>query len=406
MPPHREAPAVGLEKSHLQEVGLAVVADPPRTLPPLRVAFCIDNMNIGGTEMNAVRTARLLREAGVELRVFSLVTEGPLLDRYAELGIPVHLLPIRRLYGRAALDAGRRLLAMLRLHSVEVVHAHDFYSNIFAAPWARMAGTAFIASRRWWEGPDRRAQRWANRASYALAHRVLANSESVADLLVRTERVRRSRVVVVPNFLDDEAFNPPPPGWRESFARKLGLSAGGLVVGVVASLSPIKDHATLLRAVAALAGRWPGLRVVLAGADGGSQPSLEGLAAELGIADRIRYAGLCPNHPSPHHLFDIAALTSVSEGLPNSVLEAMASARPVVATRVGAIPDAVVDGETGLLVPPQDPEAVAGALDALLRDPERRVRAGAAGRDRARAQYSSAAAIGRLCRLYRELARR
>lgn len=372
----------------------------------VRVAFCIDNMNVGGTELNAFRTARRLIAAGVDLRVFSLSSQGPLLQRYAELGIPVDLLPLGKLYGRAAFAAGRRMTEIIRRRSVQVVHAHDFYSNIFAAPWVRMAGAAFIASRRWWEGPDRWAQRWANRAAYTLAHRVLANSESVGELLVRGERVRRSSVVVIRNFLDEDAFDPPPAGWTEAFARELDLPADRVVVGVVASLSPIKDHATLLRAVAALARNWPSLHVVLVGADGGSRTALELLVRELGLENRVRFAGLRPSQPSAHHLFDISALTSVSEGMPNSILEAMAAARPVVATRVGAIPDAVVDGETGLLVPPHDPDAVAAALESLLRDPDRRVRAGAAGRARAQAQYSPAGVVGRLRDLYHELAGR
>lgn len=369
----------------------------------IRVAFCIDNMNVGGTELNAFRTARRLIAAGVDLRVISLSTEGPLLRRYAEVGIPVDLLPLGRLYGRGALAAGRRLAGIIRERSVQVVHAHDFYSNIFAAPWTRMAGARFIASRRWWEGPDRRAQRWANRASYTLAHRVLANSESVAELLVQGERVRRSRVVVVPNFLDDEAFDPPPSGWVEGFARELDLPADRMVVGVVASLSPIKDHGTLLRAVASLATAWPRLHLVLVGGDGGSRAELEGLARDLGIADRVRFAGLRPNQPSAHHLFDISVLTSVSEGMPNSVLEAMAAGRPVVATRVGAIPDAVIDGATGFLFPAGDSAELGDRLSRLLRDPTLMRRFGQAAEQRARANHSAGPAIGRLMETYQAL---
>lgn len=372
----------------------------------LRVAFCIDNMNVGGTELNAFRTARRLNAAGVDLRVVSLSTEGPLLAQYAELGIPVDLLPLGKLYGRGALAAGRRLAGIIRERSVQVVHAHDFYSNIFAAPWTRVAGARFIASRRWWEGPSRRAQRWANRASYALAHRVLANSESVAELLVRGERVRRSRVAVVPNFLDEEAFDPPPAGWVEGLARELDLPDDRTVAGVVASLSPIKDHGTLLRAMASLAKDWPRLHLVLVGGDGGSRRELEQLTGNLGIADRVRFAGFRPNQPSAHHLFDISVLTSVSEGMPNSVLEAMAAGRPVVATRVGAIPDAVIDGETGLLVPPREPGSVAAALGTLLRDPARGINLGARGRERARARYAATGVIARLNELYHELVSR
>jgi L-malate glycosyltransferase len=372
----------------------------------LRIAFCIDNMNVGGTEMNAVRTARRLVERGVDLRVFSLATEGPLLEQYGALGVPVHFLPIQGLFSRSAVRRGSELAAIVRREGVDVVHAHDVYSNIFAGVWAKRGGAAFIASRRWWEGSRRRSRRWANRLSYRVADRVLGNSPAVADLLVRTEGVRPDHVIMVPNFLDESAFAEPPAGWVEAFATELGLPGGSDVVGSVASLSPVKDHATLLRALAALAPSRPALHVVLVGGDGGSLAALRSLARELGIEDRVRFAGLRANVPSPHYLFDISALTSLSEGLPNSVLEAMAAARPVVATGVGAVADAVADGETGWLVPAGDAGALAARLDALLADDGLRQRMGEAGRAKAAAQYSADAALAVLVQVYETLASR
>lgn len=362
-------------------------------------------MNIGGTELNALRTARHLAERGIELSVFSLSTAGPLLEQYAELGVTVRFLPIDRLFGRTALRRGRELAATVRRERIAVVHAHDVYSNIFAGPWTRLAGAAFIASRRWWEGPESRAKRWANRCGYVFANRVLANSPAVADLLRRGERVPGARVVVVPNFVDVAAFDPPPAGWSDRFAADLGLPADRSVVGAVASLSPVKDHDTLLRAVAALTPRWPGLHLVLVGADGGSRTDLAAAAARLRIADRVHFAGLRPSVPSAHHLFDISTLTSVSEGLPNSILEAMAAGRPVVATAVGATRDAVVDGRTGFLVPPRDPDALAGRLEVLLRDEAMRATMGARGRERVREHFSAAAAIGALVDTYNAVTR-
>lgn len=370
----------------------------------LRVAFCIDNMNVGGTEMNAVRMAERLVAAGVQLRVFSLAATGPLLERYHRLGVPVHCLPIGSLYGRQALRCGRELAAIVRREGVQVVHAHDFYSNIFAAPWARFGGARFVASRRWWEGPDRRLQRWANRLSYVAAHRVVANSEGIAGMLTGSERVRRRAVAVIPNFLDDAAFAEPDTTWRRSLEAELRLPTERVVVGVVASLQPIKDHATLLRAVAQLVPRHSTLHVVLVGGDSGSRADLERLAVQLGIAERIRFAGLRPSLPSMHWLFDISALTSISEGLPNSLLEAMAAGRPVVATRVGAVADAVVDGDTGLLADAGDVRGVADRIGLLLADPGSRERMGTRGQARAALRYSAQAAENALIALYAALA--
>jgi glycosyltransferase involved in cell wall biosynthesis len=360
-------------------------------------------MNVGGTELNALRTARHLVARGVDLRVFSLSAEGPLLAEYAALGVPVHCLPIDGFLTLSAFRRGRELAGLVRREGVMVVHAHDSYSNIFAAPWARLAGAAFIASRRWWHGSRRRSRRWANRASYALAQRVLANSPAVAELLVREEKVPRARVVVVPNFLDEAAFAPPPPGWVDAFARELALPEDRLVVGVVASLQPVKDHVTLLRAVALLVPEFPHLYAVLVGRDGGSQAELQSLVGALGIAEHVRFAGERPSQPSAHHLFDVSVLTSRSEGLPNSILEAMAAGRPVVATDVGATADAVLPGHTGELVAVGDVTALASRLGELLRNMELRHRRGAAGRRRACEYYAAADALERLLMMYHQV---
>ncbi|HET8654092.1 MAG TPA: glycosyltransferase [Longimicrobiaceae bacterium] len=369
---------------------------------PIRVAFCIDNMNLGGTELNAVRTAERLDRSRFELRVFCLQGEGPLLERYAAAGVPVHSLPIPNLYGPGAWRQGRRLARLLREYRIDVLHAHDVYSNVFAVPWARRAGVGTIASRRWWEGLPGLHWKLASAAAHRVAHRTLANAPGVARLLER-EGIARDRIAVVPNFLDESAFELLPEAERPERLGALGADPGARQVGVVANLHPVKDHASLVKAVSLLAGRYPDLQLVLVG-DGSMREPLETLAAERGIRERVVFAGRRANAASLHQLFEVSVLPSYSEGFPNTILEAMAAARPVVATTVGAIPDAVVDGETGLLVPPRDPDRLAAALDTLLSDPARARRMGEAGRERAREHFSARAALSRLEGLYRELA--
>ncbi len=357
----------------------------------------------GGTELNALRTAPHLLAAGVELSVFCLSESGPLLERYAALGVRINTIPLRSLYGRSALTAGREMRRLIKDCGIGIVHAHDFYSNIFAGPWARSAGARFIASRRWWEGPASRVQRWANRVSYLLAHRIVANSPRIATLLTDQEFVPEARVVVIPNFLDDSAFDQPPAGWVDRIADSLSLPKERVVIGAVANLSAIKDHATLLTAVASLVPLHTSLHVVLVGNDGGTRANLERLTTDLGLADRVRFAGHLPSLPSPHHLFDISVLTSLSEGFPNSLLEAMGAGKPVVATSVGAVSDAVVEGVTGFLAPPRSPHQIAKQLDRLLRYPELRVQFGLAGRSRAHRHFRATEAIARLVETYQAL---
>ena len=309
--------------------------------------------------------------------------------------------PIRNLYGPQTVREGLRLARFLRRERVSVVHCHDQYSNFFSALSARLAGVpVVIASKRWLHSPLR--YRVANGVGFRASTKVLANSESVAASLRRDDRLGDDRVVVVPNFVDDLAFEAPAESVRHGWARELELDDDAMVVGIVASLLPIKDHATLIRAISLLTPDWPALRLVVVG-KGPELENLRRLAGELGIANVVRFAGLRPQLPSFHFLFDISVLSSVSEGFPNSLVEAMAAGRPIVATDVGGVRDAVRDGENGILVPPADPPAFAAAVRTLLSDPAKRQRMGAAGATRAREQFHAGHVVGSLERLYERL---
>ncbi|HEX6645477.1 MAG TPA: glycosyltransferase [Gemmatimonadales bacterium] len=373
---------------------------------PLRVLFCLDNLGIGGTELNAVRTAEALDPERVDLTLALLGADGELRARYEQIGVPIHGFPLGSLGSRRALSEGRRFARFLRSERIDVVHCHDMYSNVFASVAARAAGVpGIIVSRRWSDRLPQPTLRFANRMAYRLGHRVLANSGAVAESLVADEGVRRERVVVVPNFVEEGAFAAPDPAGRAARRAELGAEPGDTVIGVVARLAAVKDHATMLRAFALLAPRYPRLRLALVG-DGPERQRLEALAAELGIAGTVTFAGTRPNRPNLHHLFDVSALSSVSEGFPNSVVEAMAARRPIVATAVGGTPDAIAHEDTGLLVPPGDAPALAAGIARMLEDPDAAARMGAAAEARARREYAERSVIARLVTLYEQLSGR
>src|SRR5206468_6327810 len=127
--------------------------------------------------------------------------------------------------------------------------------------------------------------------------------------------------------------------------------------------------------------------------EGDARPSLEWLVRQLDLTDIVRFAGARPNEPNLHHLFDISVLCSLSEAFPNTIVEAMAAGKPVVATDVGGVMDAVVEGETGALVPPRAPVALANAIEQLLLHPERRRRLGEAAQRRARRQFQATSVL-------------
>ena len=368
-----------------------------------RVMFCVDNMQIGGTELNAVRTAERLDRTRFDLSVICLQRDGPLMARYAAAGIPVIPLALKNLYGLNAVRQGFRLATLLRQRRVDIFHAHDFYSNIFGVTWARLAGTpVVIASRRWWAWPPRRAHRILNRVASRFADRVLANSRAIGEMLGATEGFPAEQVVVIPNFVDDRSVIALTAHERAGLLRGLGVPPAARVIGTVANLSPIKDHATLLRAVALLTRRWPDLHVVLVG-DGPCRSALEQMIRRLDLGGRVHFAGLRDNGPQLHQLFEVSVLCSLSEGFPNTLIEAMAQGVPVVATDVGGTRDAVCNGTTGLLVPASDPTRLAAALDSLLSDPTRRRAMSVAAQRYVRDRFGATSVIGSLEALYTSL---
>lgn len=369
----------------------------------IRVLYCADNLEIGGTELNAVRTAERLDRTRIDLRVVCLRAHGTLAARYRQAGIPVHHFPITSLYAATTFRQGIRFARYLAREQIDVMHSHDMYSNVFATACARIARVpVIIASRRWSHLLPQRVHRIANAVAYRFADRVLANSEAVARSLQDSEGVRPERIAVVSNFVDEAAFTPPAPAARAALLAGMGVPAGARVAGIVARLNPVKDHATLLQAFAELAPRWSDLHLVIVG-DGACRGALEARAVSLGIAHRVHFAGERSNEPNLHHLFDLSVLCSISEGFPNSIVEAMAAGRPVVATAVGGTVDAVAHDVTGLLVPPSSPAALAAAIDSLLTDPARARALGTAGARAARDRYFASDVVHSLEALYEDL---
>jgi glycosyltransferase involved in cell wall biosynthesis len=387
-------------------------APPPRAPQPgadrgrgqrIVVAFVIDNMRLGGTELNAVRTAERLDRDRFDLRVLCLHGEGPLTERYRAMGVPVVEMPLASLYGASMLTTGVRFARYLRREGVQIVHAHDMYSNIFASVWGRAARVpVVIASRRWWHSLPSRKLRLGNRVAFRLADAVLANSAAVARSVHDEAGVAPSAVWTVPNFADDETFEPLAPAERALVRRAWRVPDDALVVGCVARLHPVKDHATLLRATASLRSSGRRVHLVLIG-DGEARRDLEQLADQLAIRDAVTFVGEVRGGQNHHRAFDVSVLCSLSEGFPNTLVEAMAGGRPVVATAVGGSVDAVVDGETGMLVPPAAADALAAALARLLDDPDARARMGRAGSARARRLYDARHTVATLEIMYERL---
>jgi glycosyltransferase involved in cell wall biosynthesis len=245
--------------------------------------------------------------------------------------------------------------------------------------------------------------RVANRVSYRFAHRVLANSESVGRLVVRDEGVHPSRLVVIPNFVEASAFEPLDQARRNDLRSRVGLTPSDIAVGTVANLYPVKDQAMLLRAAGRVLASLPDVRFVLIG-EGAERQALSEQAKALGIADRVLMPGRIPHSPGLPGIFDVSVLTSREEGFPNFVAESMAAGRAVVATDVGGVPDAVVHGQTGLLVRQGDDAAAAESLLRVLNDRAYRDQLATNASRHAREHFHVHIVLRKLESLYEDLA--
>jgi glycosyltransferase involved in cell wall biosynthesis len=330
--------------------------------------------------------------------------EGPLAAPLREAGRPLHRLDTPRLTHPRAVVALARLVALARRDGVDVVHCHDIYSNIAVVPLMRAAGLPVIASRRWGARHYSLRLTRANRLAYRVATRVLGNSEQVGRSLVVDDGVDPARVVVVPNFVDDDLFDlEPSPEASALRARLLAETGAERVVGMVARLAAVKEPSLLLRAVAQLGEAVPRTAIAFIG-DGPERQALEAMSRELGMEGRVRFLGGIPRAQSLHRAFDVSVLTSTSEGFPNTLVEAMAGGVPVVATAVGGVPDTVIDDVTGLLVAAGDVVGLSDRLSRVLTDPVLAARLAGAGREHALQRHAPQRVLPHLVRLYALLA--
>lgn len=337
-----------------------------------------------------------------DVHVACLQQEGPLYGGMAACGLPLTPYPIRGFLRPGTLRQQLRFAAYLKHQSIDIVHAYGFYPIVFAVPVARLAGSQVVlASIRDSGDPWTRAQRLVQRCASRLAHCVLVNATAVRARLREGGYARRA-IAVIRNGVDVNRFAPRPPD--AALRATLGLPPRAPLIVAVSRLNPMKGIDDYLKAAALLAGRFPEARFVIVG-DGASRRDLEDQARLLGLAGRVVFTGTRLDVAAILSQAAISVAPSLSEGLSNVVLESMAAGVPVVATRVGGTPEILDDGVTGLLVPPCDAPALAGAIGRLLENEALAQRLGEAARARAVQRFSMHQMVRQTEGLYRALLR-
>jgi glycosyltransferase involved in cell wall biosynthesis len=346
-------------------------------------------------ELMAARLAIELASVGHHVAVVCLEEEGPVAEELAHAGVRVELVPTP---GLRTLIAPDLLTAWLRRYNADVVHSHSgvWLKAARAAQLAR--GPALVHTvhgllnvEPWW-APH------LSRLAARLTQRVVPVSEPLREYLLRTVRLSPSLVRVIPNGVDTTRFSPD--GEKVTWPAPDGGEPGP-VIGIVARFDPIKNHALLIEAFAVLRRSFPRATLALVG-DGPLRADIERQVLESGLEGSVVLTGDRRDTPELYRSFDISVLSSNAEGTSMSILEAMASGCCIVATDVGGNGALLDRGSAGVLVPPGNAAALAGALAALLADRARRQSLGGVARDRAVATYSHGSMVREYEAVYRE----
>jgi glycosyltransferase involved in cell wall biosynthesis len=348
----------------------------------VRILHTESSVVMGGQERRVLAESRGMLDRGHEVWI-ATPSGGALAGRAAAAGIGV--VPLS--YRRSLLPANTLALGSIirRLHP-DVVNSHSSADSWTAALAHRLGphSGALVRSRHI-SAPVKPGS--LHRFLYGQADYVVTTGESVRRDLAESGLVPLERSMSIPTGVDLALFGPSP-GERGAAREALGVSAEGLVVGMVAFLRRDKGHSVLFGAMPRILDSCPTCSLVVVG-EGAERANLEAQARDLGIADSVRFAGLREDIPFVLSAFDIFCQPSVrNEGVPQSVLQAGVAALPVVSTEVGGIPEAVLDAETGFIVPPDDSDALAEAIARLLADPQLRQRLGEAGRHHVTQSFS------------------
>ncbi len=343
---------------------------------PIPILMLIQHLDNGGTERHFHDLARGLDRSRFEVHVIHF-GPGGMARRLAELGwLPITHLPLERATDLHALRAALAIRRYIDRHGIELVLTFHFVADFVAT----LAGLGrrrplLVQSRRDMGFTRTSRQLTLGRLIDRRVAGYIAVSEAVRQAMATQEHINPAKTRAIHNGTDFESLRGQAQQWDLAAEReRLGISPGETVIGCVANFNPVKGHLVLLEALARLhaAGNGaPRPRLLLAGT-GPLKDQIHAAVDRLGLGDAVLLVGRSTAVAREYQLSDFVVLPSETEGFSNTIVEAMAFGRPVVACRVGGNPEAIDDGVTGLLVPPRDPAALAAALADLAADPDRR----------------------------------
>jgi len=377
----------------------------------IKILYVIGTLNIGGAERHLVEVVTHLDREIFEPSVCVLSDGGPLRADIENAGIPVFLVDFLGLKNKwspvslyVLLTRTIQLYRLIKRGKFDIVHGYLFWAYVSGALAGRAARVPLkIASRR------SLGHFKAGKEHYLLLERVankvtdlwVANSEAVKRDTVLREGIDPSQIVVIHNGIDARRYGIPVD--IKAKKQELGIGENGPVIGMISNYIHYKGHLNLMAAFRQVASVFPDA-VCLCVGEGPQRAVIEAEIKKSGLSGRVILSGTRRDIPELLSIMDVSVLASFEEGFSNTILESMAAGLPVVATAVGGNPEAVGDGVTGILVPPGDSRALAGAILRILGDPELASHMGREGKKRVEREFSIEKMIGEMETLYTKLA--
>ena len=385
-------------ESNLSAVSDTDVVEVGNNARKTRVLLLSTSLGMGGADRQILYLARALLEHNYEVRLVSMTPPEEMGRQALAQGLPITSLDMTR--GRADWQAFQRLVRLLREWQPHLLTSFMYHANLLGRLAGKWTGVPLIVTSIRSERTGNISRDWLMRATNWMDHCSTTNSQEVANSLRKRGMLSAGKLSVIPNGVDVAALTAPA-GEGSRIRRELGITPTEFVWLAVGRLLPQKDYATLLEAFQPLASA--PARLLIAGR-GPLLDELQARAQRLGIASQVSFLGVREDIAALLAAADGFVLSSAWEGMPNVVMEALAAARPVVATRVGGVPELVETGKSGVVVQPRDPTALSQAMRQLMTLPaEQRREMGSRGRRHVVAQFSLGAMADRWMALYGQL---
>ena len=364
----------------------------------LIIVHLVTSLEVGGAQHNMLLGLPNLDPTRYKHILISIMDRMQMKQQFQQAGVEVHSLDLRK---KTDVTAALRLRSLLNTIRPDILHTYLIHGNVLGRIVGRLTGVPTIIGSELTIGQAGRIGKLATKLTNPLTDAVEVNSETGGKSVIANLGVPEEKIEVILPGLDLDAFGQTDQ--RVQTRNDIGVDDNEHLVLYIGRLRAVKGVEFGIRAVAKAFKQNPKMKLALAG-EGDQRKQLEALSAELGIENNVKFLGARKDLPNVLSACDSVIMPSLTEGFPRVAIEAMASSKPVIATNVGGVPEAIIDGQSGILVPSKDVEAMTDALISVSTNFELAKRLGVAARQRTEHRFAASNYVARLDEMYRRLA--